>query len=59
MLLVVPLRSFVSTSEVSAKPNLAARGGVLDVSFLTVIGAEHRLGLLLAVTISNSAEKMM
>lgn len=53
------LRSFVSTSEVSAKPNLAARGGVLDVSFLTVIGAERRLGLLLAVTISNSAEKMM
>lgn len=53
----MPLRAFVSTSVVSAKPNDGAQGGVLDVSFLAVIGAERRLGLLLAVTISDSAEK--
>lgn len=56
---VAPLRAFISTSEVSAKPNVAARGGVLDVSFLTIIRAERRLGLSLAVTGSNSAEENM
>jgi head-tail adaptor len=57
MLFTVPLRSFVSTTEVSAKPRLAANDRVLNVSFLTVTGAERRLRLLLAVTIYDSAEE--
>lgn len=53
------LHAFVFTSEVSAKPNVAARGKVLDVSFLTLIGAERGGGFSLAVTVSDSAEEKM